>query len=144
MVANAIISTKFFENLCLIVIFINSMVMMIEDPADKDPAPIFADVDKIFLVLYSLEMIFKILGYGLIISDKAYLRDPWNILDFTIVISGYLTLITDQIKAADEKDQVSKGGKQEGAAIDLTGLRVFRVMRPLKSISSIKGLKVLM
>lgn len=111
MVANAIISTKFFENLCLIVIFINSMVMMIEDPADKDPAPIFADVDKIFLVLYSLEMIFKILGYGLIISDKAYLRDPWNILDFTIVISGYLTLITDQIKAADEKDQVSKGGK---------------------------------
>ena len=34
--------------------------------------------------------------------------------------------------------------KNEGAAIDLTGLRVFRVMRPLKSISSIKGLKVLM
>ena len=79
--------------------------MMIEDPADKDPPPIFADVDKIFLVLYSLEMIFKILGLGLIMAEKAYLRDYWNILDFVIVISGYLTLITDTLKEADASVQ---------------------------------------
>lgn len=102
MVANAIITSTFFENTCLTVIFINSMVMMIEDPADIEPPEFFADVDKVFLVLYSLEMIFKILGLGLILAEKAYLRDPWNILDFIIVISGYLTLITDQMKASDE------------------------------------------
>ena len=37
------------------------------------------------------------------------------------------------------------GGEDESSSsVDLSGLRVFRVMRPLKTISSIKGLKVLM
>ena len=36
------------------------------------------------------------------------------------------------------------GDEDEGSGIDLAGLRVFRVMRPLKTVSSVKGLKVLM
>ena len=80
-------------------------------------------------------MVLKIFGHGFIMSDTAYLRDSWNILDFVIVISGYLTLLT-------ASDDDSKKEKEKG--LDLTGLRVFRVMRPLKTISSIKGLKVLM
>ena len=94
MVAHSIISTKAFDNLCITVIFMNSMVMMVEDPTLKEPPKFFADVDKVFLILYSIEMVLKIFGYGFIMSEKAYLKDTWNILDFTIVISGYLTLLT--------------------------------------------------
>ena len=106
--------------------------MMVEDPTVEIQPPFFIEVDKIFLILYSIEMFLKIFGLGFIMAEGSYLRDYWNILDFVIVISGYLTLLTESEGTGQEK------------SIDLTGLRVFRVMRPLKTISSIKGLKVLM
>jgi hypothetical protein len=82
-------------------------------------------MDTIFLILYSLEMVLKILGLGFLFNKGAYLRDAWNILDFTIVMTGYLSLIL------------------QGGSVNLAGLRAFRVLRPLKSISSIEGLKVI-
>lgn len=90
-------------------------------------------------------MVFKILGLGLIFGPKAYLLDSWNILDFVIVISGYLTLINEMI-AGEQNLIENKPGQPDtsSSSVDLSGLRVFRVMRPLKTISSIKGLKVLM
>ena len=133
MVAHTIITTKLFDNLSISVIFVNSMVMMIEDPTLEEQPIFFVEVDKIFLILYSVEMFLKIFGYGFVMNEGAYLRDTWNLLDFVIVISGYLTLLTE-----------GDGGSSEEKSLDLTGLRVFRVMRPLKTISSIKGLKVLM
>ena len=96
-------------------------------------------------MLYSIEMVFKILGLGFIFGPKAYLLDSWNILDFVIVISGYLTLINEMI-AGEQSLIAAQPGQQDisSSSVDLSGLRVFRVMRPLKTISSIKGLKVLM
>ena len=46
-------------------------------------------------MLYSIEMLLKILGLGFIYGDGAYIKDSWNILDFVIVMSGYVTLIMD-------------------------------------------------
>jgi hypothetical protein len=37
-----------------------------------------------------MEMVLKILGLGFVFNKGAYLRDPWNILDFVIVMTGYL------------------------------------------------------
>lgn len=37
-------------------------------------------------------MIIKILAKGFIFNKGAYLRDSFNILDFTIVMSAYLTI----------------------------------------------------
>lgn len=82
-------------------------------------------MDTLFLVLYSVEMGLKILGLGFLFNKGAYLRDAWNLLDFTIVIAGYLSVIF------------------EGGGVNLSGLRAFRVLRPLKSISSIAGLKTI-
>ena len=31
----------------------------------------------------------KILAYGFAMHDGAYLRNAWNMLDFTIVVIGY-------------------------------------------------------
>lgn len=43
-------------------------------------------------------MTVKILGLGFIFNGKkSYLRDIWNILDFIIVMSSYLTLIQTYI-----------------------------------------------
>jgi hypothetical protein len=70
-------------------------------------------------------MVLKILGLGFALNRGAYLRDPWNILDFFIVMTGYLQLML------------------QGVSFNLSGLRVFRVLRPLKSISSVAGLKMI-
>jgi hypothetical protein len=40
-------------------------------------------------------MVLKILGLNFIFGPNAYLKEAWNILDFVIVASGYLTLMTE-------------------------------------------------
>ncbi len=78
-----------------------------------------------FLILYSIEMSLKIVGMGFAFNKGAYIRDPWNILDFVIVMSGYLTILL------------------QGGGINLGALRSFRVLRPLRTVSSIEGLRVI-
>ena len=68
-------------------------------------------------------MSLKITALGFVFTPIAYLKDPWNILDFCIVLAGYATLIF-----------VNSG-------ISLAGLRALRVLRPLRTISNIKELK---
>jgi hypothetical protein len=99
--------------------------MAISDPTAVNQADYQVMADRIFLGLYSTEMVLKILGYGIIFAKDAYLRDPWNLLDMTIVFSGYLDVF------------VSSG------SLNLGVLRSFRVLRPLRTISGIEGLRIL-
>jgi len=130
MVAFEIINTSIFQTTSISVIMLNSFVMMVDDPT-QEPTAFFNFMENMFLALYSIEMVLKILGMGFLFSEEAYLKDSWNILDFVIVVSSYPALFTDP-----ESDEES--------SFNLSALRSFRVMRPLKTISSIKGLKVLM
>lgn len=40
-------------------------------------------------------MLLKILALGFIFNKNAYLRDPWNILDFVIISTGYLPYLVE-------------------------------------------------
>lgn len=42
----------------------------------------------IFAAIYTVEMILKIIAKGFCMHKYAYLRDPWNWLDFVVVILG--------------------------------------------------------
>jgi hypothetical protein len=75
--------------------------------------------DDIFQYLYTIEMVFKILSLGFILNKGSYLRDAWNILDFTIIASGYVGMFLS------------------GSGANLSVLRSFRVIRPLRTISSV-------
>ena len=81
-------------------------------------------------------MVMKILGMGLIFSDNAYLRDFWGLLDFLIVNSAYFSLFQETPQQGIIKSET------EGGA-NLNALRAFRVLRPLRTITSIKGLRLL-
>lgn len=50
-----------------------------------------------FLSIYTIEMLLKIIGMGFILNKGAYLRDYWNILDFVIVITSYYPLILTDV-----------------------------------------------
>jgi len=41
------------------------------------------------LAIFTLEVILKIIAYGLCLHPNAYLRSGWNLLDFIIVVVGY-------------------------------------------------------
>jgi hypothetical protein len=58
------------------------------------PSYIFGLLDNIFLCLYSSEMILKIVGLGFIFGKNSYIKNPWNMLDFIIVMSGLMTVGT--------------------------------------------------
>lgn len=81
----------------------------------------------VFLYLYTVELVLKVLAMGFLFNRGAYLRDMWNVLDFVIVASGYLPLVMSQ----------NSGG------INLSGLRSLRVLRPLKTVTAIKKLRSL-
>lgn len=73
----------------------------------------------IFLAIYSCEMVIKIIAKGFVLNKYTYLRNPWNWLDFVVITSGYATI-----------------GMEVG---NLAGLRTFRVLRALKTVSIMPG-----
>lgn len=118
-----------FENSCLAIIGVNCYCLATDDPTAQFQTQSQINFDKAFLGLYSFEMIVKIVALGFLFNKGAYLRDPWNVLDFVIVGSAWLTEIQTLI-----------GGTADNS---LGALRAFRVLRPLKAVTSIKGLQVL-
>ncbi|KAM5281098.1 sodium channel protein type 10 subunit alpha [Ctenodactylus gundi] len=81
------------------------------------------NIEYAFTVIYTFEALIKILARGFCLNEFTYLRDPWNWLDFSVISLAYI-----------------------GTAIDLrgiSGLRTFRVLRALKTVSVIPGLKVI-
>ena len=46
-----------------------------------------------FAAIYTIEMILKIIAKGFALHKFAYLRDPWNWLDFVVVILGYVVQV---------------------------------------------------
>uniref|UniRef100_A0A8C1Z4Q4 Sodium channel protein n=1 Tax=Cyprinus carpio TaxID=7962 RepID=A0A8C1Z4Q4_CYPCA len=75
-------------------------------------------VEYTFTGIYTFESAVKIIARGFCIDDFTFLRDPWNWLDF-MVISMFVDLG------------------------NVSALRTFRVLRALKTISVIPGLKTI-
>ena len=53
-------------------------------------------VEYIFLVIFTAECVMKIIAYGLWQHPTAYLRSAWNLLDFTIVMIGWVVTLREQ------------------------------------------------
>ena len=77
--------------------------------------------EYVFTVIFLIEFFLKVIAYGFILEQYSYLRDPWNWLDFIVVISCVINLFP-QINA------------------NLFALRTIRLLRPLKSINKLGSL----
>ena len=111
-----IIKNIIFEVFIILTIFVNTITISIDS---LYTIPTY--LDNMFLWIYTVECMLKILGYGLYRNSNSYLRDKWNILDLSIVITGWI----------------------ESLQFRLNILRMLRILRPLRNISSIKGLRVI-
>jgi hypothetical protein len=111
-----------FDRFILIVIVVNCAFLALDkevELVDKNSNTI----DFIFLVIYTLEMIFKIIAMGFVMRAHSYLRDSWNILDFLVVILGWISYVI--------------------SVENVTAIRVFRLLRPLRTINSMPGMSSL-
>mmetsp|Transcript_86137 Transcript_86137/g.223875 ORF Transcript_86137/g.223875 Transcript_86137/m.223875 type:complete len:1894 (+) Transcript_86137:58-5739(+) len=124
----ALVQWKWFDRFILLCIVINSILLAIQQHrADPDNLAnqICANVDKILTWVFIMECVLKIIGLGFLIDRSTYLRDPWNILDFVVVVSAVVEMIP---------------------AIPMSSLgflRLFRVLRPLRSLNAIPEMKAL-
>ena len=80
-------------------------------------------IDSIFLGLYFMEMLLKIIAMGFVMRPFSYLRDPWNFLDFIVINLG---LIANFLSSSN-----------------ISSIRVIRLLRPLKTINSMPGMSSL-
>uniref|UniRef100_A0A452GZ33 Sodium voltage-gated channel alpha subunit 5 n=1 Tax=Gopherus agassizii TaxID=38772 RepID=A0A452GZ33_9SAUR len=80
-------------------------------------------VEYTFTGIYTFESLIKILARGFCMTEFTFLRDPWNWLDFSVIIMAYITEFVD--------------------LGNVSALRTFRVLRALKTISVISGLKTI-
>ena len=117
-----------FDNLSLLIIVINTILILISDPTD--PNNIGNLSDNYFLYFYTVEAFLKIISFRFYAAEDAYIKDYWNILDFFVVIVGWISFILER---------AMNGTKISG----LAGLRAFRILRPLKTVKRFKGLKKL-
>ncbi|KAF2975654.1 hypothetical protein EK904_008350, partial [Melospiza melodia maxima] len=47
-------------------------------------------IEYAFLIFFAIEAMLKIIAYGFLFHTDAYLRNGWNVLDFSIVTLGAL------------------------------------------------------
>ena len=119
---------KVFDIFIMLVILGNSVLLAMTDYSDRDNQGNFNQVlnkiDYAFTAVFILEMILKIMAMGFIWHRNAYLRDPWNWLDFLVVIIGIFNLLPFTHSNSNFKS-----------------LRVFRVLRPLRSINNVPPIR---
>eukprot|EP00761_Pharyngomonas_kirbyi_P014924 gb/GECH01014955.1/.p1 GENE.gb/GECH01014955.1/~~gb/GECH01014955.1/.p1 ORF type:complete len:1446 (+),score=208.71 gb/GECH01014955.1/:1-4338(+) len=120
-----LIETTMFDRLILFLILLNCVFLALYDPVNPDSQrnEIVHISEMVFAIIFLIEAIIKILAMGFVWSKKTYLRDPWNVLDFIIVISGVLVFLP--------------------VSANFSGLRVVRLLRPLRALSSIPEVRVI-
>ncbi|KAF7647451.1 hypothetical protein LDENG_00172210 [Lucifuga dentata] len=101
-------------------------------------------VEYIFLIIFTIETFLKILAYGLVMHPSSYIRNGWNLLDFVIVIVGLFSVVLETMthKSGEQATTHHVPGKPGG--LDVKALRAFRVLRPLRLVSGVPSLQIVL
>ena len=78
---------------------------------------------QVCLGIFTLEMIIKMIAHGFVSQNGAYLRDPWNQLDFTVVTVAWVPILVPN----------TSGGP-------FSAMRAFRALRPLRVLKRLPGM----
>ncbi|XP_026503308.1 sodium channel protein type 2 subunit alpha-like isoform X13 [Terrapene carolina triunguis] len=117
-IAIKILVHSLFSMLIMCTILTNCVFMTMSNPPEWTK-----NVEYTFTGIYTFESLIKILARGFCLEGFTFLRDPWNWLDFSVILMAYVTEFVD--------------------LGNVSALRTFRVLRALKTISVIPGLKTI-
>nr|XP_017212916.2 voltage-dependent R-type calcium channel subunit alpha-1E isoform X4 [Danio rerio] len=124
-----VVNLRYFEMSILLVIAASSIALAAEDPVNtnSDRNKVLRYFDYVFTGVFTFEMIIKMIDQGLVLHYGSYFRDPWNILDFIVVVGALVAFALTSNTGRDIKT--------------IKSLRVLRVLRPLKTIKRLPKLK---
>ncbi|KAM9323689.1 sodium channel protein type 2 subunit alpha-like [Pholidichthys leucotaenia] len=117
-VAIKVLVHSLFSYFIMFTILTNCFFMAMSDPPTWTKY-----LEYTFTGIYTFESAIKILARGFCTTPFTFLRDPWNWLDFSVIVMAYVTEFID--------------------LGNVSALRTFRVLRALKTISVIPGLKTI-
>uniref|UniRef100_A0A452T2N4 Voltage-dependent L-type calcium channel subunit alpha n=1 Tax=Ursus maritimus TaxID=29073 RepID=A0A452T2N4_URSMA len=140
-----IVEWKPFETIILLTIFANCVALAVYLPMPEDDNNTLnlglEKLEYFFLIVFSIEATMKIIAYGFLFHQDAYLRSGWNVLDFIIVFLGVFTVILEQVNVIQSNTAPMSS---KGAGLDVKALRAFRVLRPLRLVSGVPSLQVVL
>ncbi|XP_028629636.1 voltage-dependent L-type calcium channel subunit alpha-1S isoform X3 [Grammomys surdaster] len=141
----SIVEWKPFETIILLTIFANCVALAVYLPMPEDDNNTLnlglEKLEYFFLIVFSIEAAMKIIAYGFLFHQDAYLRSGWNVLDFIIVFLGVFTAILEQVNVIQTNTAPMSS---KGAGLDVKALRAFRVLRPLRLVSGVPSLQVVL
>uniref|UniRef100_A0A8C4YGC5 Voltage-dependent L-type calcium channel subunit alpha n=1 Tax=Gopherus evgoodei TaxID=1825980 RepID=A0A8C4YGC5_9SAUR len=143
--AISIVEWKPFDILILMTIFANCVALGVYIPFPEDDSNTtnhdLEQVEYVFLIIFTVETFLKIIAYGLVLHPSAYIRNGWNLLDFVIVVVGLFSVVLEQAshKPGDAHHMSGKPG-----GFDVKALRAFRVLRPLRLVSGVPSLHIVL
>ncbi|XP_078024655.1 calcium channel, voltage-dependent, L type, alpha 1D subunit, a isoform X3 [Epinephelus lanceolatus] len=150
----SLVEWKPFDIFILIAIFANCMALAVYVPFPEDDSNStnhdLETVEYAFLIIFTIETFLKIIAYGLVMHQNAYVRNGWNMLDFVIVVIGLFSVVLELLTKEEKSDGEESnhpsmhghGGKPGG--FDVKALRAFRVLRPLRLVSGVPSLQVVL
>ena len=127
-----LIRWRWFDRAVMGAIVVNCVFLAMYDPTQPDDSggnQMLNMVEMAFTVVFTVEFVIQIVARNFLIGPGAYLKNPWFFLDFVIVVAGWLALIFAIVGMAG-------GG-------NVSGIRTLRALKPLRTISGVPGLRVL-
>lgn len=105
----------------IVLIIVSSILLTMESPLD-DPdgmkVVVLEKINFVISIIFLIEVLLKIMAFGFLFNGPdSYLRDGWNIIDFSIAVVSI-------------------------AATFMKVIRLIKVLRPLRMVSRYQGLQI--
>ncbi|ROL48988.1 Voltage-dependent L-type calcium channel subunit alpha-1F [Anabarilius grahami] len=141
-----LVEWKPFDIFILLAIFANCVALGVSKPFPEDDSNAtnhdLEQVEYVFLIIFTIETFLKILAYGLVMHPSSYIRNGWNLLDFVIVIVGLFSVVLETVTHKSGETTSHMPSKPGG--LDVKALRAFRVLRPLRLVSGVPSLQIVL
>ena len=129
-ICKKIITSLTFEIISLLFILTNCFTIVLLKTKSKIYSqwnPTLLTLEELCFYFYCFELIIKVFSLGLFFGENTYFRDPWNILDFAIIFPD---IVLKTIK--------------DMSFLNIKALRAIRVLKPLRTITKIKNLQLIL
>lgn len=95
--------------------------------------------DLVITIIFTFEMVFKIVAFGFAFHKHSYMRSGWNVLDCFIVIVSLIALATGPLSTGICGAQDGGSGNAIKA---LRSMRALRALRPLRVVRRFPGMRL--
>ncbi|KAG0185974.1 calcium channel protein [Apophysomyces sp. BC1034] len=109
-------------------VLLSILMVILDEPStrkirtDTIKQSVFDTIDIVLSLVFVVEVIIRIIAYGFIFPKGAYLRSPWNQLDFCVVLLNFIMIFV-------WPSQVPRG---------LTTIRSLRILRLIRYFTGIR------